>query len=126
MRLFVAFADGNVNIISYNSKAKTKILTTLCTPETGSIVCMKDDKVKNYLFLGGHETGNIFVYDIGKPGQEKLAKQIGFMKNKEQIIDFHWRPEKMELIVTTETGEVFFWNCVKGKQICTYVLRKTC
>lgn len=27
----------------------------------------------------------------------------------------------MELIVATETGEVFFWNCVQGKQICTSV-----
>jgi hypothetical protein len=29
---------------------------------------------------------------MGKRGQEKLSKQIGYLKNKENIIDMIWQP----------------------------------
>ena len=76
------------------------------------------DRVKNYFFAGGFDSGSIYVYDLPKVGQEKLMKQVATLKNKEGIISLHFIPEKMELIVATRSGEVFFWDCIKGKQIC--------
>ncbi len=69
MRLFVAMSDGNLQIISYDYKAKLRVLVTLCTPDTGSIRCIISDMVKNYLFASGYESGNVYIFDIGKPGQ---------------------------------------------------------
>ena len=40
------------------------------------------DPMKNYLFSGCYENGEIYVFEIGKPGHEKISKQIGFLKNK--------------------------------------------
>lgn len=76
------------------------------------------DPVKNYFFGGTYESGEIFIFEIGKPGHEKISKQIGVLKNKEKIIDMIWQPEKMELLVANESGEMFFWDTLKGKQIC--------
>lgn len=95
MRLFIALSDGNIQIVSYDYKAKTRILSTLCTPDTGCIRSMLPDNIKNYLFASGYETGNIYIYDIGKSGQEKFAKQIAILKNKEKIVGLQWIPSKM-------------------------------
>lgn len=48
-------------------------------------------------------------------------KQVAQLKNKAGIVSLHFIPEKMELIVGCQSGEVFFWDCLKGKQI--YMLR---
>lgn len=48
-------------------------------------------------------------------------KQVGTLKNKDSVINMHWQPDKMELIVVTEKGEIFFWDTIKGKQICKYL-----
>ena len=69
MRLFLALGDGNIEIVSYDYKAKTRVLAMVSTPDTGFIKCMTTDNVKNYLFATGYETGNIFIYDTGKSGQ---------------------------------------------------------
>jgi len=69
MRLFVAMSDGNLQIISYDFKGKLRVLITLSTPDMGSIRCITSDNVKNYLFACGYESGNIYIFDIGKPGQ---------------------------------------------------------
>lgn len=48
-------------------------------------------------------------------------KQVAQLKNKAGIVSLHFIPEKMELIVGCQSGEVFFWDCLKGKQICNYL-----
>lgn len=61
------------------------------------------------------------MFEIGKSKNEKLSKQIGYLKNKANIVDLIWKPEKMELLACTEPGEIFFWNTVKGEQICSFL-----
>lgn len=69
MRLFLALGDGNIQIFSYDYKAKARVLAMVSTPDTGEIRKMTTDNIKNYLFATGYETGNIFIYDTGKSGQ---------------------------------------------------------
>ena len=78
-----------------------KFLYALSPPVTAELSTLFFDPVKNYLFSACYETGEVFIFEIGKRGHEKLSKQVGFLKNKEKIIDLIWKPEKMELLVTT-------------------------
>jgi hypothetical protein len=80
------------------------------------------DSHRNYLFASCYESGEVFIFEIGKKNQEKLSKQIGFLKNKEKIIDLIWQSEKMELLTSTQSGEIFFWNTVKGEQVCNLLI----
>ena len=50
------------------------------------------DPIKNYLFASCYENGDVFIFEIGKRGQEKLSKQIGTLKEKEKIVDLIWKP----------------------------------
>ena len=55
-----------------------------------------------------------------------MSKQIGFLREKSKIVDLLWKVDKMQLLVATESGELFFWNTVKGEHICTVLLMQIC
>lgn len=48
----------------------------------GAIRGLTVDVFKNYVFTGGFEDGEIAVFDIEKPGKEKLFKQVASLKGK--------------------------------------------
>jgi hypothetical protein len=101
MRLFVALAEGTIEVFEYTHNAKLKRLHSLALPAEGEIKVMLFDPLKNYLFASCYESGEVFIFEIGKRGNEKLSKQIGYLRNKERIIDMIWKAEKMELLVNT-------------------------
>ena len=103
----------------YDHRAKLRRLTSLSVPDSFSIQVMMMNREKNYFFAAGSDSGSIYIFDLPKPGQDKLMKQVGTLKNKDNIISMHFLSDKMELIVATQSGEIFFWDCLKGKQICT-------
>lgn len=78
------------------------------------------DDVKKYLFLGGYQDGNVWIYEMGKPGHEKITKQVANFKSKECLKDLIWISKKMELISSSQGGQIFFWDALKGKQICKH------
>lgn len=119
-RLMVALGEGNMEYYEYDNRAKLRKLTSLSTPDSYCIQAMLFNRDKNYFFAAGFDSGSIYIYELPKPGQDKLMKQVGTLKNKKNIISLHFIPQKLELIVATQSGEVFFWDCVKGKQICTF------
>jgi hypothetical protein len=57
-------------------------LYSICTPAQSDIKTLLFDPVKNYLFSSVYDTGEIFIFDIGKSKNEKLSKQIGTLRNK--------------------------------------------
>jgi hypothetical protein len=62
MRLFLSLGEGVISIVSYDSKGKTKVLKTLSPPDNGAMKTLIFDKIKNYLFIGSYDSGNIFIY----------------------------------------------------------------
>lgn len=100
--------------------------TVLTTPDSFNIKVFIVDKVKNYMFAGAFDSGSIYIYELPKSNNEKLIKQVAVLNNKPGIVSMHWMPERMELIVGCQGGEVFFWDCVKGKQICNCYLMQIC
>lgn len=93
----------------------------LCPPESGELRTLLFDPVRNYFFAAAYETGEVFIFEIGKQGHEKVSKQIGYLRNKEHIVDMLWQSQKMELLLSTLDGEIFFWDTVKAKQICNCI-----
>ena len=98
-RLFVALDEGNVEIYEYTDRGSLRYLHSLCPPVASHMTRLLFDPVKNYLFGSCYDSGEIFIFEVGKRGQEKLAKQIGVIKNKPKIVDLIWKVDKMELLV---------------------------
>ena len=62
------------------------------------------DDVKKYFFVGGYQNGDVWIYEMGKPGHQKITKQVASLKSKEKLANLIWIPKKMELITTAESG----------------------
>ena len=114
-RIFVGLAEGNVEVLDYDHSARLKRVHVIGTPVGGGIGRVLFDPLRDYLFAGCYETGEVIVFEVGKPGHEKISKQIGYLTSKSHIVDMGWQAEKMELMVATQEGELFFWNTLKGE-----------
>ena len=84
-----------MEVYEYDHRAKLRRLTMLSTPDSYNIQAMLIDRVKNYFFAAGFDSGSIYIYDLPKPGQDRLMKQVGTLKNKERVISMHFVPERM-------------------------------
>lgn len=91
---------------------KPKILTTLRNNKGGSIRCIHLDTARNYLFTGSYDDGEINVFDLDKPGREKLAKLNATLIGKEKIRAITWSAKRAEIITGTADGSITFWNAV--------------
>ena len=69
MRIAVALDEGNIEIFQYDHGQKVKLITTLGTPDSFDIRCMKFDRVKNYFFAASYDFGGIYIYDLPKNGK---------------------------------------------------------
>jgi|JI6StandDraft_1071083.scaffolds.fasta_scaffold04228_8 hypothetical protein len=63
----------------------------------------------------------ISVFDIDKPGKEKLTKQVAGLEGKENPRSLVWVPKRMEVLVGLGNGTVTFWNSLLGHPM--FVLR---
>ena len=67
-RLFLAHVEGNVDVYEYDHRAKVKYKHSICTPGNGPIKSLWYDDVKKYLFAGGYDNGDVWIFEVGKPG----------------------------------------------------------
>lgn len=88
----MALGEGNMEVYEYDQRAKLKVLTSLGTPDSWNIKTMLIDRVKNYFFAGAFDSGSIYIYELPKPGNEKLMKQVAALPNKPGVISMHWIP----------------------------------
>lgn len=95
-------------------------MATLRNNKGGSIRCIHLDTNRNYLFTGSYDDGEINVFDLDKPGREKLAKLNATLVGKEKIRSVAWSAKRAEIMTGTADGSITFWNAVEGKSICTY------
>lgn len=84
-----------MQLYEYDHRAKLRRLTILSTPDSYNVRTMMFNRHKNYFFAAGFDSGTIYIYDLPKPGQDKLMKQVATLKNKEAIISMHFVAEKM-------------------------------
>ena len=81
---------------------------------------LKGSMTQNFL-LASDINGFITIFDIGKPGKEKLTKRIGntIGKPKQRIV--LWRDHGREIISGDEDGLITFWLAKEGTPL--YVLK---
>lgn len=49
-------------VYEYNQRGRLKPVTTLMTPDTGNVKVMLMDRIKNYFFAGGYDSGSIYIF----------------------------------------------------------------
>ena len=49
-------------VYEYNQRAKLKPVTTLMTPDSYNVKVMLMDRIKNYFFAGGYDSGSIYIF----------------------------------------------------------------
>jgi WD40 repeat protein len=101
-------------------------LNTLRNYKGGSIRSIFLDNNRNYLFTGSFDDGEINVFDLDKPGREKLAKLNATLHGKDKIRAITWSAKRAEIMTGTADGSITFWNAVEGKTICTLSTIKIC
>ena len=75
--------------------------------------------IKNYLFSCS-DYGNISVFDLGKPGQEKTTKELSFFDYyncKFKIKTVLYDPDTNQVISGDNYGRLIFWSLKYGKPI---------
>jgi hypothetical protein len=72
----------------------------------------------NYLFATNIITGLISVYDIGKPGREKFAKNVANYPSSKGSREIVWLMGRSEFAIGGSDGSVAFWNAKRGSPIC--------
>jgi len=73
---------------------KPKLLTTLKNNKGGAIRSLHLDIARNYLFSGSYDDGEINVFDLDKPGREKLAKLNATLVGKDKIRAITWSAKR--------------------------------
>lgn len=91
---------------------RPKLLTTLRNNKGGSIRSIFLDTNRNYLFAASFENGEINVFDLDKPGREKLAKLNATLYGKEKIRAVTWSAKRTEIMTGNADGSITFWNAV--------------
>ena len=75
--------------------------------------------IKNYLFSCS-DYGNISVFDLGKPGQEKTTKELSYFdyyNSKFKIKTVLYDSETNQVITGDNNGRLIFWSLKYGKPI---------
>lgn len=52
------------------------------------------------------------MFDLDKPGREKLAKLNATLIGKEKIRAIAWSAKRAEIMTGTGDGSITFWNAV--------------
>ena len=58
------------------------------------------------------------MFELDKPGREKLAKLNATMLGKPKIRALAWSSKRTEIMTGNADGSITFWNAVEGKSIC--------
>jgi len=93
-RAFIGTKIGEILIYDISHAEKPKLLTTLRNYKGGAIRSIYLDTNRNYLFTGSFDDGEINVFDLDKPGREKLAKLNATLQGKEKIRAITWSAKR--------------------------------
>ena len=127
-RLYLSTINGHLEVYltSNSSPSFVKdIITNLS--ENYSLNDLFPYMIKHYLFSCS-DNGNISVFDLGKPEQEKITKELSFFNyygEKFEIKTIIYDSDTNQVITGDEQGRIIFWTLKYGKPIhVTRVSRK--
>ncbi len=125
-RIFLGTKTGEVILYDITQGEKPKLLNTISNNYNGGIRCLQFDFSKNYLISGSFDDGELNLFDLDKPGREKLANCNATYKGKSKVRAIAWTGKRLEIIAGSADGSITFWDAVSGKSICNCVGIQMC
>ena len=119
-RLYLSTINGHLEVYLTSSSSPsfvTDIITN--TSMNYSLNDLVPYMLKHYLFSCS-DKGNISVFDLGKPGQEKTTKELSFFNYygaKFQMKTIIYDSDTNEVITGDDQGRLIFWSLKYGKPI---------
>ena len=75
------------------------------------------DPVSTYILVSGYETGEMNIYEMGKPGRERFAKRVATLQTKNKVRAIGWSKERKEAFLGHADGVVSIWSAKQGASI---------
>lgn len=118
-RIYLSTYNGHLEVYLTSTEIASFISDINTSNHKYSLNDLYPYDIKNYLFSCS-DLGNISVFDLCKPGQEKTTKELSYFNyydSKFKIKSAIYDPETNEVITGDNYGRLIFWNLKYGKPI---------
>lgn len=118
-RIYLSTYNGHLEVYLTSTEIASFISDVNTSNHKYSLNDLYPYDIKNYLFSCS-DLGNISVFDLCKPGQEKTTKELSYFNyydSKFKIKSVIYDPETNEVITGDNYGRLIFWNLKYGKPI---------
>jgi len=114
-RLFLTNEGGILSVFATNV-FPPNLITVVQTHTTNCIRGLDIEYQKQYIFTGTNK-GDISILDLGKPGKEKLIKEISYFGGNLEIRILRYNPDNHELYSGDQKGKITVWSLKTGQSI---------
>ena len=114
-RLFLTNEGGVLSVFVANVFPPS-LVAVIQTHTTNCIRGLDIDYHKQYIFTGTNR-GDISILDLGKPGKEKLIKEISYFGGNLEIRILRYNPDSHELYSGDQKGKITVWSLKSGQSI---------
>ena len=118
-RLYLSTYNGHLEVYLTSTEVASFISDVDTSNNKYALNDLFPYNIKNYLFSCS-DYGNISVFDLGKPGQEKTTKELSYFdyyNSKFKIKSVLYDPDNNQVISGDNYGRLIFWSLKYGKPI---------
>ena len=123
-RIYLSTYNGHLDVFLISTEFATFISEINTSNHKYCLNDLYPYAIKNYLFSCS-DLGNVSVFDLGKPGQEKTTKELSYFnyyESKFKIKSVVYDSDSNQVITGDNYGRLIFWSLKYGKPIhCTKV-----
>ena len=118
-RLYLSTYNGHLEVYLTSTEVASFISDVDTSNNKYALNDLFPYNIKNYLFSCS-DYGNISVFDLGKPGQEKTTKELSYFdyyNSKFKIKSVIYDPDNNQVISGDNYGRLIFWSLKYGKPV---------
>ena len=118
-RIYLSTYNGHLEVFLTSTEVASFIVDIETSNNKYSLNDLYHYNTKHYLFSCS-DFGNISVFDLGKPGQEKTTKELSYFdyyNSKIKIKSVIYDPDTNQVISGDNYGRLIFWSLKYGKPI---------
>ena len=118
-RIYLSTYNGHLEVFLTSTEVASFIVDVETSNNKYSLNDLYHYNTKHYLFSCS-DFGNISVFDLGKPGQEKTTKELSYFdyyNAKIKIKTVIYDPDTNQVISGDNYGRLIFWSLKYGKPI---------
>ena len=118
-RIYLSTYNGHLEVFLTSTEVASFIVDVETSNNKYSLNDLYHYNTKHYLFSCS-DFGNISVFDLGKPGQEKTTKELSYFdyyNSKIKIKSVIYDPDTNQVISGDNYGRLIFWSLKYGKPI---------